>query len=104
MMVADVYLAGEMQPSHQRRSAWLGHGRKRILSSLLPVHVPMAWVSGTLIVAVGLSLWLISQHGMRDIEGYRVTFPPMEERSERPQPFSEPTTNGQAARPIIWGD
>jgi hypothetical protein len=104
MMVADAYLAGEMQPPHQRRSAWLGHARKRILSSLLPVHVPMAWVSGTLVVAVGLSLWLISQHGMRDMEGYRVTFPPMEERSERPQPSSEPTTNGQAGRPIIWGD
>jgi hypothetical protein len=103
-LTAVAHPAGEVQPSDQRWSAWPGHALKRPLSSLFSSQVPLAWVSGALVVAVGLSFWLLSQHGVRDMAAYRLEFPPMEKGRDRPQPASEHATDGQAVRTIIWGD
>ncbi|MGH8071067.1 MAG: hypothetical protein ACRERE_38710 [Candidatus Entotheonellia bacterium] len=104
MIAAVAYPSGEVQPPDQRWSPWPWHALKRTLSSLFPSQVPLAWVSGALVVVVGLSLWLLSQHAMRNMDGYRVEFPSTKGESERPQPSSEHTTDGQAVRTIIWGD
>ena len=104
MIGAVAHRAGEVRPPHQRWSPWPAHALKRTPSSLFPSQAPMAWVSGALVVAVGLSLWLLSQHAARNMDGYRVKFPSTKGESERPQPSSERATDGQAARTIIWGD
>ena len=104
MIAAVAHPTGEVQPPDQRRAAWPGHALKRTLSSLFPSQVPLAWVSGALVVAVGLSFWLLSQHGVGNMAGYRWEFPPVEKARERPQPSSEDATDGHAVRTIIWGD
>ena len=109
MIAAVAHPAGEVQPPDQRRLGWPGHTLKPTLSSLFPAQAPLAWVSGTLVVAVGLSFWLLSQHGVRDMADYQLEFPPMRGESERPQSSSEHvtddhTTDDQAVRTIIWGD
>lgn len=104
MIAAVAHPAGEVQPPDQRWSPWPGHALKRTLSSLFPLQVPLAWVGGALVVMVGLSLWLLSQHGMKDMAGYRLEFPPTETARERPQPSSERAIDDQAVRTIIWGD
>ena len=86
MIAAVAHPAGEVQPPDQRWSAWPGHALKRPLSSLFSSQVPLAWVSGALVVAVGLSFWLLSQHGVRDMAGHRLESPSMEKGRERPQP------------------
>lgn len=104
MLAEGAGLSDRGQRSHQRRSAWLGAKLARARASLLPAPGPLAWVSGAAVVAVGLSIWLFSQQGMKDIDGYRMAFPRIEEARDRPQPSSKPTTDSHAARPIIWGD
>jgi hypothetical protein len=104
MLAEGAGLSDEVQRSHQRRSAWPRAALTRARASLLPGHLPLAWVGGTLLASVGFSIWLISQHGIRDIDGYHMVFPRIEEGRDRPQPSSEPTTDSHAARPIIWGD
>jgi hypothetical protein len=100
MIAAVAHPAGEVQPSDQRRAAWPGHALKRILSSRFPPHVPLAWISGALVVAVGLSFWLLSQHGVTHMAGYRFESPPIERGIERPEPSSERATDGHAVRTI----
>jgi hypothetical protein len=104
MIAAVARPAGEVRPPDQRRPTWPEHALKRTLSSLFPSQAPLAWVSGALAVAVGLSFWLLSQHGVRDMAGYRWESPPIETGLERPQPSSERATNGHAVRTVIWGD
>ena len=104
MIAAVVHPAGEVQPPDQRRLGWPGHALKPTRPSLFPPQAPLAWVSGTLVVAVGLSFWLLSQYSVRDMAGYQLEFPPTRGESERPQPSSEHTTDAQAVRTIIWGD
>jgi hypothetical protein len=104
MIAAVAHPAGEAQPPDQRRATWHGHALKHTLSSLFPSQAPLAWVSGALAVAVGLSFWLLSQHGVTDMARYRSESPPIERGREPPQPSSERATDGQAVRTIIWGD
>jgi hypothetical protein len=104
MIVGVAHPAGEVQLPDQRRAAWPGHAPKRPLPPRFPSQAPLAWVSGALVVAVGLSFWLLSQHGVTDMARYRSESPPIERGRERPQPSSERATDDQAARTIIWGD
>jgi hypothetical protein len=84
MIAAVAHPAGEVQPPDQRRAAWSGHALQRTLSSCFPSQVPLAWMSGALVVAVGLSFWLLSQHGVTDMARYRFESPPIERGASGP--------------------
>jgi len=88
MITAVVRPTGELRSADQQWPLRLEHVSKRSISSSMLAKGLLAWVGGVTVVAVGLSLWVLLQHGGRD----------------RPQPPSVQTTNGQAVRPLIWDD
>jgi hypothetical protein len=88
MIAAVVRPTREARSSDQQWSGGRERASKRSISSSVPVKGPLAWVSGVSVVAVGLSLWLFSQHMGK----------------EPPQQLSEQARSSQAAGPIIWGD